>query len=209
MKELMIASAAASATTPLDDTPLCFCGCDSPDMDIVRMQCCKQFIHRNCLLAYLRSNSQRCFCRHVIADIVTVMGYPIIDRSQPLPPTPAKSPSKMSPGKKCDLQQLQFEVTTPLCLADEMRSNSQEKKRKAQLQQANRMITALGKDIEKQGGGPGAVVTVKTDYRALSHNIGIVGVIYEMKTTGGARVATIAGMLSSGSRKVNWWIPSD
>ena len=71
------------------------------------------------------------------------------------------------------------------------------------------MIAALGKDIEKQGGGPGAVVTVKTDYRALSHNIGRVGVIYEMKTTGGARVATIAGMLSSGSRKVNWWIPSD
>ena len=39
-----------------------------------------------------------------------------------------------------------------------MRSNSQEKKRKAQLQQANRMIVAQGKEIEKQGGGPGAVV---------------------------------------------------
>jgi hypothetical protein len=47
-----------------------------------------------------------------------------------------------------------------LCLADEVRSNSQEKKQ-AQLQQANRMIKAQGKDIEKQGGGPGAVVTVK------------------------------------------------
>jgi hypothetical protein len=137
------------------------------------------------------------------------MGYPIIDRSQPLPPTPAKSPSKMSPGKKRDFQQLQFEVTTPLRLADKMRSNSQEKKRKAQLQQANRMIVAQGKEIEKQGGGPGAVVTMKPDYRAVSHNIGVVGVIYEMKTTSCARVATIAGMLSSGSRKGNWWTPSD
>ncbi len=43
-------------------------------------------------------------------------------------------------------------------LADKMRSNSQEKKGKAQLQQANRMIVAQGKEIEKQGGGPGAVV---------------------------------------------------
>ncbi len=57
------------------------------------------------------------------------------------------------------------------------------------------MINAQGKDIENQGGGPGAVVTVKPDYCAVSHNIGLVGVIYEMKSTGGARVATIAGML--------------
>ena len=202
-------AAAASSDAPIDDTQLCFCCCDSPDMELVRTECCKQLIHRKCLLAYLGINSQCCYCRHAIADIGTVMRYCTIDRSRPLPPTPAKTPSKKSPGKKRDLQQLQFEEKTPLRLADAVRSNSQEKKRRAQVNQANRMINAQGKDIEKQGGGPGAVVTVKPDYRAVSHNIGIVGVIYEMKSTGGARVATIAGMLSSGSRKGNWWIPSD
>ena len=206
----MIADAAASSSdAPIDDTQLCFCCCDSPDMELVRTECCKQLIHWKCLLAYLGINSQCCYCRHAIADIGTVMRYRTIDRSRPLPPTPAKTPSKKSPGKKRDLQQLQFEEKTPLRLANAVRSNSQEKKRRAQVEQANRMINAQGKDIEKQGGGPGAVVTVKPDYRAVSHNIGIVGVIYEMKSTGGARVATIAGMLSSGSRKGNWWIPSD
>ncbi len=30
-----------------------------------------------------------------------------------------------------------------------------------------------------------------------------------MKSTGDACIVTIAGMLSSGLRKGNWWIPSD
>jgi hypothetical protein len=78
-------------------------------------------------------------------------------------------------------------------LSDEVRSTSQEKKRYLQLQHANRMIRTQGKDVENQGGGDGAVVTVMPDYRAVSHNIGIMGVIYEMKSTGGARVVTVAG----------------
>ena len=94
-------------------------------------------------------------------------------------------------------------------IADQVSSSSQEKKRQAQEQQANRMIKAQGKYIETKGGGPGAVATVKPDYRAVSNNIGIVGVMYDMKSTGGARIVTIAGMLSSGPKKGNWWIPSD
>ncbi len=121
-------------------------------MELVRTECCKQLIHRKCVLAYLGINSQCCYCRHAIADIATVMRYPTIDRSQPLPPTPVKSPSKKSPGKKRDLQQLQFEEETPLRLAEQVRSNSKEKKSRAQQEQANRMINAQGKDIEKQGG---------------------------------------------------------
>ena len=35
---------------------------------------------------------------------------------------------------------------------------------------------------------------MKADYRAVRHNIGRVGVIYEMKSTEGARVVTVAGM---------------
>jgi hypothetical protein len=84
-------------------------------------------------------------------------------------------------------------------IADEVRRASQEKKRNNQLQQANRMMRTQGKDVENQGGGAGAVVTVKPDYRAVSHNIGIVGVIYEIKSTRGARVVTVATMLSSGT----------
>jgi hypothetical protein len=70
------------------------------------------------------------------------------------------------------------------------------------------MICQQGKDIEHQGGSSGAVVVVQVDYRAVSHDIGIVGVIYQIASTGGARIATVAGLLSTGSKKANWWIPS-
>jgi hypothetical protein len=78
----------------------------------------------------------------------------------------------------------------------------------AQITQANRMICQQVKDIAKQGEIPGAFVVVKVDYRAVSHDIGIVGVIYQIASSGGAQIATVAG-LSTGSKKTNWWIPSN
>ncbi len=71
------------------------------------------------------------------------------------------------------------------------------------------MIKTQGKDIANKGAAPGAVVTVQCDYRAVSHSIGIAGVIYEMSTFSGARIALIAGILSTGTRKGTWWIPAD
>ena len=53
------------------------------------------------------------------------------------------------------------------------------------------------------------MVTVQCDYHAVSHSIGIVGVIYKVSKFGGARIAMIAGMLSTGTRKGPWWIPVD
>ncbi len=66
-----------------------------------------------------------------------------------------------------------------------------------------------GKDIANKGAAPGAVVTVQCDNHVVSHSIGIVGVIYEVSKFGGARIATIAGILSSESRKGPWRIPPD
>ncbi len=54
------------------------------------------------------------------------------------------------------------------------------------------MIKMQNKDIANKGAAPGAVVTVQCDYRAVSHSIGIVGVIYKVSKFGGARIATIA-----------------
>ncbi len=62
------------------------------------------------------------------------------------------------------------------------------------------MMRTQGKDIASRGGAPGAVVTVKFDYCAVSHSIGIVGVIYKMGNYGGARIVTIAGILSTGTK---------
>jgi hypothetical protein len=78
-------------------------------------------------------------------------------------------------------------------------------KRMVQVTQANRMIRAQGKDIKNQGGSPGAVVVVQVEYHAISHAIGIVGVMYQISKFGGAQIATVAGLLSSEPKKGNWW----
>ena len=43
------------------------------------------------------------------------------------------------------------------------------------------MIKMQGTDIANKGAAPGAVVTVKCDYRAVSFAIGIVGIIWSKK----------------------------
>jgi hypothetical protein len=98
---------------------------------------------------------------------------------------------------------------TPLRLSYQIWTESQEKKHESQREQAAKMIKLQGKDIVTKGAAPGAVVTVQCDYRAVSHSIGIVGVIFEVSKYGGARIAIITGILSSGQRKRPWWIPSD
>ncbi len=71
------------------------------------------------------------------------------------------------------------------------------------------MIRQQGKDIANQGGSPGAMVVVQVDYWAVSHAIGIVDVIFQIASSGGAQIATLAGLLSTGSKKANWWIPAN
>ncbi len=43
----------------------------------------------------------------------------------------------------------------------------------------------------------------------VSHAIGIVGVMYQISNSGGARITTVAELLSTGSKKGSWWTPSD
>jgi hypothetical protein len=189
-------AAAASADAPEADMDICFCCCDSLAMELVCLTCCKKTIHCQCLLAYLGTNSQCCYCCCPV-DMAKVMGYERIDRSLPEPLTPVKTP-------KHDLQQMLMDEKTPLRDADQVRSESNEKKRMVQITQANRMIRQQGEDIANQGGSTGAVVVVQVDYQAVSHAIGIVGVIYQIESSGGAQIATVAGLLSTGSKKANW-----
>jgi hypothetical protein len=122
------------------------------------------------------------------------------------------TPKHRGIGRKRDVQEMKlddaFGAPTPLRLADQMRSISQEKKRDSQIKQAARMVATRSKDVEKNGGGIGAVVTVIPDHRAVSHSVGIVGIVYKMKESGGAQVATVVGLLVQSGKK-DWWIPDD
>ncbi len=204
---VIAAAARASAQVEIDPPTLCFCYCDNSDMALVRLTCCKQTIHRQCVLAYLCINSQCAYCKANL-EHASVLELPIIDRFDLILPSTMATTHQTTPtaGKKRDLQSLLMNKT-PLRLADTVRSESQEKKRENQLEQAKKMIKMQGTDITNKGGAPGAVVTVKCDYRAVSFAIGIVGIIYEVSKFGGARIATGPGLLSTGQRKGVWWTP--
>ncbi len=137
-------AAAASAQAEIDHHHLCFCYWDSPDMDFVRLTCCKQTIHQQCLLAYLGINSQCPYCRGSVIDIAAVLAFPTINRLEIISAT--MSPSQRTPTGKRDLQSLLLDET-PLRLSDTRRSESQEKKQNNQRKQAKRMIKVQGKDI--------------------------------------------------------------
>jgi hypothetical protein len=113
------AAAAASADTPEAEMDICFCCCDSLAMEVVCLTCCKETIHRQCLLAYLGTNNQCYYCCCPV-DMAKVMEYETIDGSLPQPLTPVKTP-------KHDLQQMLMEEKTPLRDADQVCSESHEK----------------------------------------------------------------------------------
>jgi hypothetical protein len=204
---VIAAAVGASAQTEIDPHKLCFCYCNSPDMELVRLECCKQTIHRQCVLAYLCINSQCVYC-HVVVDMAGVLELTIIDKLELILPATMSPTQQTLKLKKRDLQEMMFDKTS-LWLADTLWAESQDKKHENQREQAKKMIKMQGKDITDKGAAPGAVVTVKCDYQAVSFAIGIVGVIYEVSTFEGTRIATIAGILSSGQRKGPWWILAD
>ena len=181
-------------------------------MDILRLACCKAFIHRECVLSWLEFESSCPYCNSPIEHIASIQNQPAIDRTKGLPSTPPMTPQERRTGSKRDLQAIEvddaFGSPTPQRLSDKMRTISQEKKRNSQLQQAAKMVATRSKDISNKGVGIGAIVTVIPDKRAVSHAVGIVGIVYKFKESGGAQVATVAGLLVQSGKK-DWWIPDD
>jgi hypothetical protein len=156
---VIAAATRASAQADIDPHTLCFCYCDSSDMELVRLTCCRQTIHRQCVLAYLCINSQCAYCKANL-EHASVLKNPTIDRSDLILPSTMTTTHQTPTGNKRDLQS-QLIDRTPLRLADTVRAESQDKKRENQLDQAKKMIKMQGKDIVNNGGAPGAVVTVK------------------------------------------------
>ena len=78
------------------------------------------------------------------------------------------------------------------------------------MQQADRMKKRHKKAMKDRGVGEGAVVTIKNDYRDISHPLGTVGVVIEAKESGGVRVCTEWGVIVQGGKLAKeYWIPHD
>ena len=54
---VIAAAAGVSALAEIDPHKLCFCYCDLPDMELVRLECCKQTIHQQCFYLLIFASS--------------------------------------------------------------------------------------------------------------------------------------------------------
>jgi hypothetical protein len=114
---VVAAAAAASAQAEMDERQLCFCYCDLPNMELVRLKCCKQMIHQQCVLAYLGINSQCTYCRGVVIDIAGVLALPTINRCEIISTT--MSTPQQTRTVKRDLKSMLLDQT-PLRLSDQL-----------------------------------------------------------------------------------------
>ncbi len=128
-------AAAASTQAEIDHHQLCLCYCDLLDMELVRMKCCKQTIHQQCVLAYLGINSQCAYCRGGIIDIAGVLALPTNNRLEII--STKMSPTQHTPTVKRDLQLLLLDMT-PLQLADLLQAESQGKSMRANVSRPKR-----------------------------------------------------------------------
>ena len=61
----------------------------------------------------------------------------------------------------------------------------------------------------ESGAAPGAVVTLKVDYRTHSHAQGLLGIVYNVKKTGGILVCCDHGVITHSGTKNNYWESMD
>ena len=84
----------ASTASTFDPLDVCFCFDDESHMDILRLACCKAFIHRECLLSWLEFESSCPYCNSPIEHIASIQNQPAIDRTKGLPSTPPMTPQE-------------------------------------------------------------------------------------------------------------------
>ena len=68
------------------------------------------------------------------------------------------------------------------------RSVALDKKNKRQATSAEKEMKRAGEAASRNGVAPGAVVTLKVDYRTHSHAQGLMGIVFDSKPTGGIKV---------------------
>ena len=61
----------------------------------------------------------------------------------------------------------------------------------------------------KSGAAPGAVVTLKVDYRTHSHAQGLIAIVYDVKATGGILCCCEHGVITHSGELGDYWVPVD
>ena len=93
-------------------------------------------------------------------------------------------------------------TTVTRSLALEKRNNKQEAS-------AEKEIRRCGQAAILNGAAPGAVVTLKVDYRTHSHAQGLIGIVFDVKPTGGVKVCCEHGIITHSGGPGVYWVPVD
>ena len=83
------------------------------------------------------------------------------------------------------------------------RSLAMQKRNNQQAASAEKEIRRLGDTALHNGATPGAVVTLKVDYRTHSHVQGLIGIVFDVKPTGGIKVCCEHGIITHSGGPTN------
>ena len=97
----------------------------------------------------------------------------------------------------------------PIRESDVQRAIHSEKRRKRQEMYARKAMKQRGKALVEKGLGPGAVLSLKVDYRTHSHASGLVAIVYKSNETGGALICCEHGVITHNGSKKDFFVPSD
>ncbi len=93
--------------------------------------------------------------------------------------------------------------------ADNIRKEAMAKKNMKQKESAKKEMKRAGATAIESGAAPGAVVSLKVDYRTHSHAQGLLAIIYRAKETGGILVCCEHGVIMHSGTKADYWVPVD
>ena len=88
-------------------------------------------------------------------------------------------------------------------------AKAMEKKNIRQKASAMKEMKRCGIAAMESGAGPGAVVTLKVDYRTHSHAQGLIVIVYDVKKTGGIFACSEHGVITHSGTKEYYWVPVD
>ena len=89
------------------------------------------------------------------------------------------------------------------------RDSAMEKRNARQEASAKKAMKQFGKSVTINGLGPGAVITLKVDYRTHSHAYGLMAIVYKALETGGILVCCEHGVVTSSGTRGDFWVPGD
>ncbi len=89
------------------------------------------------------------------------------------------------------------------------RSSAMQKRNNQQAASAKKEIRRLDDAAVRNGATPDAVVTLKVDYRTHSHARGLIGIVFDVKPTGGIKVCCEHGIITHSGGPGVYWVPVD